>query len=85
MNAVGMHIFAGGFAVGVERAGFDIEAHYEDGTYGVATFQHNRPGVPVHTKYVDWPAPAGHVDLLYANPPCAPFSQIGRASCRARV
>lgn len=74
MRAVGMHIFAGGFAVGVQRAGFNVDAHYEAGTYGVATFKHNFPGVPVHTDAAAWPAPEGQVDLLYANPPCAPFS-----------
>ena len=78
MNAVGCFIFQGSFTVGVAKR-FKVIAHLEDGDFGVATFKLNFPDVPVHTVVEDWPLGelAGKVDLLYGNPPCAPFSPIG--------
>lgn len=83
-TAVGCYIFQGGFTVGVAER-FKVLAHLEDGDFGVNTFQHNFPRVPVHTVVGDWPLAelAGKVDLLYGNPPCAPFSPVGGTISKA--
>lgn len=82
MRALGVHIFAGGFTLGVERH-FEVVGHLERGKYGVATFQRNRPQIPV---YVDragkWEAALDglKVPFVYGNPPCAPFSLAGNGA-----
>lgn len=77
-SAVGLHVFAGGFSVGVRAAGFEVAGHLESTPYGVSTAQANLD-VPVFWPEARWPleALAGEVDLLHANPPCAPFSMMG--------
>lgn len=78
-KALGVYIFAGGFTLGV-RKHFDVQAHFEDGPFGTATVRHNMPDIPIYTNPDDWPADqyAG-IDLLYGNPPCAPWSAAGTA------
>ena len=85
MNAVGCFIFQGSFTVGVAER-FKVIAHLEDGDFGVATFKLNFPDVPVHTVVEDWPLDelVGKVDLLYGNPPCAPFSPVGSTISKSR-
>jgi DNA (cytosine-5)-methyltransferase 1 len=80
-TALGAYIFAGGQTVGVEKAGFEVLAHFEDGKYGVATFQKNRPNIPVFTDPAKWPIEEyrGKVDWVYCNPPCAVFSNAGKS------
>jgi site-specific DNA-cytosine methylase len=80
LTALGAYIFAGGFSVGV-RQHFDVLAHLEEGPFGAETSRQNL-GVPVYeepdeeafcaraTRVVK----GRHLDLLYANPPCAPWS-----------
>lgn len=80
-NALGAYIFAGGFTIGVEKH-FNVLAHLEDNNYGVATFNANRPEIPVVYPTGEWYSPGQvvtneKVDLLYGNPPCAPWSSIG--------
>ena len=79
LKALGAYIFAGGFSIGVEQH-FDVLAHLENGTYGVATYRLNRPATPVHTSPASWPieeySKVG-VDFVFANPPCALFSSAG--------
>lgn len=77
-QALGAYIFAGGFTEGVRDAGFEVAAHFEDGMYGVDTSLANHGSLSVFTA--EWPAGQfkGHVDLVYANPPCAPWSAAGR-------
>lgn len=81
MKAIGVYIFAGGFTLGVKRAGFDVLAQLEDGPYGVATTLRNHPGMPVHASPATWPLDAlraaGPIDFVFGNPPCAPFSNAG--------
>ncbi len=79
-TALGAYIFAGGQTVGVSKI-FDVLAHFEEGNYGVATFQKNFPDVPVHTSPPTWPTSeyAGAVDWIFANPPCAVFSAAGKS------
>jgi len=81
MKAIGVYIFAGGFTLGVKRAGFDVLAQLEDGPYGGATTNRNHPGMPVHASPATWPLDelraAGPIDFVFGNPPCAPFSNAG--------
>lgn len=76
MIAVGAYIFAGGFTVGVKRAGFEVVGHLEDGDYGVETSQRNHPGLEVWRRPEEWPNGHG-IDFVYSNPPCAPWSAAG--------
>lgn len=81
-RAVGVDIFAGGFTVGVARH-FRVEAQLEEGDFGVATFRRNFPHVPVTVGHGSWPV-VGSVDLMYGNPPCSPWSSVGRSMRRGR-
>lgn len=75
MRALGVHIFAGGFSLGVERH-FRLAGHLERSSYGVRVWRHNRPNVQaVVDKTARWrPEAHGEVDFVYGNPPCAPWS-----------
>lgn len=86
-TAIGSYIFAGGFTVGVENAGFDVLCHMEETNYGVATFSHNRPEIPVYVGVDEWPYDdyEGRVDFVYGNPPCAAWSQAGNATKKGRT
>ncbi len=80
MKAVGVHIFAGGFSLGVEQH-FTLVGHLETGKFGVATWSANRPGIPVRVDpRARWDETvaglAGRVDLVYGNPPCGGFSRL---------
>lgn len=85
-TALGAYIFAGGFTVGVKRAGFDVLAHYEGNGYGADSAQLNWPELPIHVGTERWPVDAhrGKVDFVYCNPPCAIFSSMGIATTRGK-
>jgi DNA (cytosine-5)-methyltransferase 1 len=75
-KAIGCHIYAGGFTLGV-REHFDVVAHLEEWNFGVETVRKNLK-IPVHVgKPSEWPITdyVGRVDLVFGNPPCAPWSQ----------
>ena len=78
-TALGVHIFAGGFTVGVKQAGFRVLGHLEDTEYGVSTARLNWPRLDVRVGKENWQAKefSGKVDFLYSNPPCAIFSAAG--------
>lgn len=81
LTAVGCHIYAGGFTLGVARAGFDVLAVLEEGPYGVATSLRNQPDVSVYVGNANWPLDdleQRDVDFVFGNPPCAAWSQVGR-------
>lgn len=84
LTAVGCHIFAGGFTVGVRQAGFDVLCHLENTEYGVATAKANFPDLPIYVGEDSWPLAnlAGKVDFIYCNPPCAPWSMMGPRTTR---
>lgn len=85
MKAIGMHVFAGAFTLGM-RKHHDVLMHLEDGEYGVDTVRKNQPDVQVHTDPSDWPVDAlidEGVDIVYGNPPCAPFSNSSMYRARA--
>lgn len=74
MKALGMHVFAGSFTLGM-REHHDVVAHFENGEYGVETMRKNQPEIPVYTEPEEWPVSEhDDVDIVYGNPPCAPFS-----------
>lgn len=73
-TAVGMYIFAGSFTVGVAQH-FNVVAHLEGDGYGAKTFALNFPRVPAYWPKEAWPDFSP--DLVYGNPPCAPWSIVG--------
>ena len=75
-SAVGVHCYAGGFAVGVSRH-FDVVAHFEELDAGLGVFRDNFPKAELtHSEPKGWPTKRYRgVDLVYGNPPCAPWSQ----------
>jgi site-specific DNA-cytosine methylase len=87
-RAVGCYIFAGGFSIGMARAGFNITAHLEGGDYGVRTFKHNFPLTPVWSLKETWPVKAlasDPPDLIYCNPPCAAWSVAGASLTKGKT
>lgn len=76
-EAVGVYIFQGGFTIGMSET-FHIKGHLEDGMFGVKTFKANFPRVPVWINPDRWPVERFKgIDVVYGNPPCAPWSPIG--------
>lgn len=80
-NAIGAHIYAGGFTVGVKQH-FNVLAHLEHAAYGEEVVRMNYPEIPV---YAGGPAawkpfleslPRGknRPRFIFANPPCAIWS-----------
>jgi site-specific DNA-cytosine methylase len=81
-NAVAAYVFAGGMSVGMGQH-FNVLAHLEDGPYGSKTVKRNLPEVELHDVPREWPT--GHFKrkatrLLYANPPCAVWSALGKSA-----
>jgi DNA (cytosine-5)-methyltransferase 1 len=78
LTALGAHVYAGGFTVGVRRAGFRVLAHLEEWEFGVETARRNL-GVEVRVGPGSWhPEEFRGADLVYCNPPCASWSEAGR-------
>lgn len=78
-KALGVFIFAGGQTLGM-REHFDVLAHWEDGPFGTATVRHNLPDIEINTSPKTWPVDDPRfqgIDLIYGNPPCAPWSAAG--------
>lgn len=80
-SALGAEIFAGGFTLGVHRAGFEILAQLESTGYGAKAAEASLPRYGVHAHILTdakWVSEcwfdAKDVDFLYANPPCAAWS-----------
>lgn len=76
MNAVGVYIYAGGFSIGIKKH-FNIVAHCEDPKpYGLEVIRNNPHywgNMPVYPAG-RWDECKDQVDFVFANPPCAPFS-----------
>lgn len=75
LAAIGGYIFAGGFTVGVHEH-FEVKAHLEEGPFGTATAKKNFPHLEIYDDPKSWPKKKeiGHVDFMFCNPPCAPWS-----------
>jgi site-specific DNA-cytosine methylase len=85
LRALGCFIFAGGFALGVRQAGFEVVGHLEGSDYGVATFKNFFPKVPVWQHPATWPTKRFKgVPFVYANPPCAIWSVAGSSMTKGR-
>lgn len=84
LTALGINIFAGGFTLGVEQAGYRVVGQWEECSANSRTFDLNfgtRIARPL--KYSDWPLlDAPRLHLVYANPPCAPWSAANTAKGR---
>jgi site-specific DNA-cytosine methylase len=77
MQALGIHIYAGGFSLGVKKH-FDIVGHLENSNFGVDTVKANFKGLPVYTDPESWPVEKfKNVPFVYGNPPCRFFSTAG--------
>lgn len=77
-DALGVHIYAGGFTLGVMKH-FNVLAHLEEWQFGVQTVRDNI-GIPVHVGEFGqgWPvSDFKDVPLVYGNPPCAAWSHAG--------
>jgi len=77
VRAVGVHIFAGSFTVGIQRAGFDVVAAYEDLGLGLQTARENFDFPIIYPKEKWSSHVPKNISLVYANPPCSAFSRMG--------
>lgn len=81
-KALGINIYGGGFTLGVMRH-FEVVGQWEEINLGKRTFDLNFEGIPRPLNRSDWPiATVGSVDLIYANPPCTPWSFSNNAPGR---
>lgn len=77
-NAIGAHIYAGGFTVGISKH-FNVLAHLEHNGYGAEVVKLNFPDLPIYAGGPaswpkTWPKGAERPRFMYANPPCAIWS-----------
>lgn len=79
-SALGIYIFAGGFTLGMKKY-FNIIGHCEDGPFGTETAKRNL-NVQIWDQPEEWPLKqlTGKVDVIYCNPPCAPWSAAGKST-----
>src|SRR5437773_5940497 len=85
LTALGVHVFMGGFSIGVQehfRLTAHLERDHEGVKYAARSWRPYRHDVPVQ---VDWSAQwrfqlkalYGQVDFVYSNPPCSGYSAAG--------
>lgn len=81
MRSIELFAGAGGLALGLEQAGFDSAALFEQDTSACAALRHNRPDWRIEQRDVrDVTYEAyGPIDLVAGGPPCQPFSMGGKA------
>jgi site-specific DNA-cytosine methylase len=79
--ALGAHIYAGGFTLGVGRH-FKVLAHLEHEGYGSNVVRLNFPDLPIYTGGpAKWPAFWHEAPrFIFANPPCAIWSGASKTS-----
>lgn len=86
LTAVAAYVYAGGFTLGLERAGYDVVAQLEgDGGYGADSAKLNWPERDIRFGPSNWNLDSlkgWTIDLAVANPPCAIFSCMGIATTR---
>jgi DNA (cytosine-5)-methyltransferase 1 len=81
LSSVELCAGAGGQALGLERAGFDHEALFENDPHACETLRSNRPHwqVKQHDLFQEFDfSPFVGVDLLAGGLPCPPFSVAGK-------
>jgi site-specific DNA-cytosine methylase len=77
LTALGGDTFAGLFTLGVKQAGFKVLGTLENCDYGAKTMRLNHPEVEQfigHENWGDVGRYATQVDLMFTQPPCAPWS-----------
>ena len=82
MKYVSLFSGAGGFDLGFEQAGWDVERLVEVWEPAVATLWHNRPGWPIRQADIATVTGAelhtgGTLDAVVGGPPCQGFSVAG--------
>jgi len=77
LTAVGVHIFAGSFIIGIQRAGFEVKAMYENLGLGLETARHNFSFPIIYPKNKWGSYLPKNINLVVANPPCSAFSVMG--------
>lgn len=86
MKALDVMGFAGGFAVGVDQAGFDVIAKREPSkfkSFGVAQHLYNMPWLEAQVSDPrDWDLPSERVEYVFGNPPCSGFSALSFANTK---
>lgn len=88
LRAVDVLGFAGGFTLGVVRAGFTLVGKRElKGGFGVANCEANRgllgdAWTAEATAAEAWSVPQGGADLVFGNPPCSGFSVLSAKEFR---
>lgn len=75
LTAIGINIYGGGFTLGVMNH-FEVLGQWEECKLGMKTFDMNFRNIYRPLSMSQWPIEAysGAVDLVYANPPCVPWS-----------
>ena len=85
-KAVGINIYGGGFTLGVMKH-FHVLGQWEETTLGKRTFAMNFPKLYRPLNLSEWPIEAhvGKVHLVYANPPCAPWSMANNHAGKTKA
>jgi len=80
-KALGLHIYGGGFSLGMAEHCNVVGQWEELGGFGDATTSLNLGNQLEHfvMPFDEWPErySEGDIEIVYANPPCAPWSNIG--------
>lgn len=76
LKALGINIYGGGFTLGVLKY-FQVLGQWEEIGLGKRTFDLNFGSLHRPLKFEEWGTKesVGKAHLVYANPPCAPWSQ----------
>lgn len=79
MRVLELFAGAGGAALGLHDAGFEHVACVELNPHAAATLRAaGFPAIEADVRGLDYAALAGEVDLLWASPPCQPWSGLGK-------
>ena len=73
MQALGIHVFAGGFTQGVRRVA-DVQAQLEIHDFGGQTVEQMRIPFINEARWEDWPRMSA--DFVFGNPRCTAFSAL---------
>lgn len=73
-KAVGVHVFAGGFTLGMQRAGFDVQCQLETHNFGLETTKAMCNVDSINDEDANWPDI--DAEVAYGNPRCTAFSAL---------
>lgn len=80
LTAIDLFAGAGGLSLGLQKAGWNVEAAFDYDEAAIGTHRVNFPGVEHHcidVRRVDFRRFSG-IDLVAGGPPCQPFSVSGK-------